>query len=137
MAVTVTSRVENSQVLVDVNAFGGGGGESLEYEIVLPNAGIGNFILLDRDSVPPNTILSSKLAQTGPFQWVRGWPILGEPLVPITTHNFVFHFAGTTKYTYKCTLIRANGNRVPVIDMDFDSTNPSDSHLQALRVILF
>lgn len=137
MAVIVTPRVENAQVLVDVNSIGGGGGESLEYEITLPNAGTGNFILLDRDSIPPNTILSSKLPQTGPFQWRRVWPILGEPLVPLTTHNFVLHFAGTTKYTYKCTVIRAGGARVPVLDIDYESNSPADSFLQSLSVILF
>jgi hypothetical protein len=137
MPVTVTPRVENAQVLVDVNAIGGGGGESLEYEILLPDAGVGNFILLDRDSSPANTILSSKLPPTGPFEWRRIWPVLGDPLALLTSHNFAFHFAEATKYTYRCTLVRTNGTRVPVLDMDFESDDPGESHLQALSVILF
>jgi hypothetical protein len=117
---------------VDVDAVGGGGGESLNYEVILPLGGVANFTLVD--TATQNRILNSKMPSTGPFTWTRDWPILGDPLLPSTDHNLVVSFAQAQKYTYKVTLVRPNGANVTVLDLDYDSTVPSDTFLQSLSV---
>lgn len=135
MAVTVTSRVERAVVLVDVSRVGDGGAEQLEYSVA-SETGEANFIITDAGATPQNRFLSSNFPEAAPGVWKRLWPLPHDPIAVDTEHNLVLQFARTPKYTYKVTLVRANGTRVPIMDIDYEADDDADFFLQPLMVAL-
>lgn len=130
MAVKVTSRVKAEAFLVDAD-----GGETLEYEVsVLGNA---DFVLLDARSVPPNRLISSvKDAQNFPGTWAREWPRPADPIAIQSEHNLSLSFAGATKYTYVVKKRSPAGAAKTVLDVDYESVDPTDTFVKSIAVIL-
>lgn len=129
MAVKTTVRVAAEAFLVDVE-----GGERLEYEVSA--LGTAAFALVDAGSTPINMLLSSKDSPSAPGTWKRTWPKPADPIAKQSTHNLSISFAGpATKYTYVVTKHTSAGSK-KVLDIDYESTNPADTLLKSVVVIV-
>jgi hypothetical protein len=130
MTVKVTPRVKAEAFLIDA-----AGGETLEYEVsALGNA---NFVLLDAGSVPTNRLISSvKDAPSSPGTWKRTWPRAADPISIQSEHNLSMSFANATKYTYIAKQRSASGATKTILDIDYESTDPTDTFIKSVVVIL-
>lgn len=135
MAVKITRRVEKAIVVADVSRVGAGGNDQVEY-VVSSATGDADFVITDAGSTPQNRMLTSKMPQAGPGVWRRVWPLPDDPIAVDSEHNFAMEFARTPKYTYKVTLLKGDGTKVPVIDLDYEADSPAEFFLQPLMVAL-
>src|SRR5437868_5647565 len=128
MSVEIVSRVEEPSVTVNLTA-----GERLIYQVIVRGS-TPTFTL--EDSRAGKTLLNSEDEPTSqePLTFSRRWPRQGDTIEVLTQHTMGMTFLAAVQYTYKADLLRPDGTKQPVIDMDFKSSSAEDDFFQNLAV---
>jgi hypothetical protein len=118
-----TVRTETAAVFVDASE-----GAFLHYEVAFEGEQA-EFAIVD--SVSRNVLLSHK---AGTF--ARDWPLPADPVSQMTSHVAALHFVLAVKYTYRVELHGPGGTVRTLIDIDYESSDSTDTAFQELGITI-